>query len=91
MRSRSSPVLTIQLAALWMQGATAVVDDRAARRAAKALSLPVTGTFGVIVRAKRRGIIDAAKPVIRAVLETGLYYDDESVRTLLEAMGESWP
>lgn len=71
--------------------ATAILDDAAARRAAKALGVRVTGTFGVIVRAKRRGLIEAAKPLVRAVLEAGLYYDRTSVQDLLAALGETWP
>ena len=56
-----------------------------------ALEVPVIGTLGVIVRAKTRGLIAAAKPVIQSVLDAGLYYEDGAVRKLLEGVGESWP
>lgn len=70
--------------------ATAVLDDRSARRCASALGVPVIGTFGVIIRAKKRGLIAAAQPVIRSVIDAGLYYDDQSIRTLLSSVGERW-
>ena len=72
-------------------GATAVLDDRSARRGAKALGVSVIGTFGVIIRARQRGLLAAARPVIRSVVDAGLYYDDSAIRTLLSSVGESWP
>jgi predicted nucleic acid-binding protein len=71
--------------------ATAVLDDRNARRCAKALGVSVIGTFGVIIRAKQHGLIAAAQPVIRSVVDAGLYYDGEALQTLLSSIGESWP
>jgi predicted nucleic acid-binding protein len=68
-----------------------VLDDRTARRCARALGLPLIGTLGVIVRAKQRGVIQAAAPIIRAVLDAGLYYGDEGVARLLAGIGEPWP
>ena len=44
--------------------ATAVLDDRNGRRCAKALGVRVIGTFGVILRAKRQGLIAMAAPAI---------------------------
>ncbi len=72
-------------------GATAVLDDRSARRCAKAMGVPVIGTLGVIIRARKQGLIEAAKPVIRSVVDAGLYYEDDAIRTLLSGVGESWP
>jgi predicted nucleic acid-binding protein len=71
--------------------ATAVLDDRNARRSAKALGVSVIGTLGVIIRAKKHGLIAAAQPVIRSVVDAGLYYDDHAIQTLLSSVGESWP
>jgi predicted nucleic acid-binding protein len=71
-------------------GGTAVLDDRSARRCAKALGVPIIGTFGVIIRARKFGLIEAAQPVIRSVVNAGLYYDDDSLRKLLSSVGEAW-
>lgn len=72
-------------------GATAVVDDRAARRCAGVLGVPVIGTFGVILRAKRRGLLSDAAPSIRSVLAAGLFYDDALMGAVLASVGETWP
>jgi len=69
----------------------AILDDRAGRRCARAFAVPVIGTLGVIARAKLRGLLPAAAPLMRAVLAAGLYYDDDLVRRLLDRLGESWP
>lgn len=71
--------------------ATAVIDDRAARRCAHVLGVPVIGTLGVIVRAKRRALIAEAAPLIRSVLAAGLFCDEEMIATLLTAVDEPWP
>ncbi|WP_371258230.1 DUF3368 domain-containing protein [Thiohalocapsa sp. ML1] len=45
-------------------GYTAVVDDRAARRCAHVLRIPVIGTAGVVVLAKRRGFIGSVEEAL---------------------------
>src|SRR5687768_11448871 len=46
--------------ALTLPGCEAIIDDLAARRAATALAIPFRGTLGVILTAKRRGLIVSA-------------------------------
>ena len=41
-----------------------VLDDRNARRYAIAAGLEVTGTLGILVLAKERGLIDSIRPVL---------------------------
>jgi len=50
--------------AMITEGSRAVVDDLEARRCAQALGVGVIGTLGVVLRAKRRGLIEAARPVV---------------------------
>lgn len=50
--------------ALEVVGAVAVLDDRLAREAALGLGLPVTGTLGVLLDAKRAGFLPAVAPVL---------------------------
>ncbi|MBI2477637.1 MAG: DUF3368 domain-containing protein [Planctomycetia bacterium] len=70
--------------------ATAILDDAAARTCAKAIGIPVIGTLGVILRAKRRGHVESAAEVIRAVRDAGLHLDDEVIRSALGRVGETW-
>jgi predicted nucleic acid-binding protein len=48
-----------------------ILDDGAARLAAKSLHLRVTGTLGVLVEAKRRNLIPAVRPLIEALARLG--------------------
>ncbi len=41
-----------------------ILDDNAAKKTAKYLGLPVTGTLGVLIKAKRMGIIESVKSLI---------------------------
>lgn len=49
---------------------TIILDDSKARRVAKQLSLNVTGTIGVIVKAKLKGIIPSIKPILEKIKDT---------------------
>jgi len=70
-------------------GAGVLLDDRAARRCAQTLGLWVVGSIGLIARAKRAGLVTAAGPVIRAVVEAGLHVDEELVSAVLADLGEA--
>lgn len=43
-------------------GAVAVLDDAVARRVAESLDLPLTGTLGLLIDAKRAGLITLLEP-----------------------------
>ena len=83
-----SEVLSI---ALEQAGWTAVVDDATARSCARSLGILVIGTLGVVLRAKRRGLVDSAAKVIRELRHVGLYIDDQFVQAVLkQVVGEDW-
>lgn len=67
----------------------AVLDDYAARRLAKVLSIPVTGTLGLALIAKKRGLIPEARPLVEDFLEAGLYLSPSIVERALNLVGES--
>ncbi len=54
-------------------GTEIIVDDRAARRCAKALGVPARGTLGLVLAAKRNGVIAAARPVLNDLRQSGMY------------------
>lgn len=64
------------------------LDDRKGRRAALATGLRVTGSLGLLVRAKTLGLIPSLKPVLDRALVAGIWYDAELVRLVLESVGE---
>ena len=69
----------------------AVVDDLPARRCARALGLPVIGTLGIVLRAKKQRLIPTAVPLLRRLVDAGLYLDDALLATAVKAVGETWP
>jgi predicted nucleic acid-binding protein len=44
-----------------------VLDDKKARRIAKQLGLKVMGTVGLLLRAKKKGIVSEIKPMLDAL------------------------
>jgi predicted nucleic acid-binding protein len=60
--------------ALAHPGTLTIIDDRRGRRAAASLNIPTIGTFGLILEAKRRAIIPAARPVVERLLHTTSWY-----------------
>jgi predicted nucleic acid-binding protein len=66
----------------------AVLDDLEARRCAQSLGLPLIGTLGVVLRAKRKGVLEAARPVIEHLLRVGLYASDQLIEKALSHLGE---
>lgn len=71
-------------------GFRAVLDDLRGRRCAQALGLPLFGTLGVIVEARRQELIPAARPLIAAILGVGYRIDEELIRAALREVDESW-
>ncbi|NOX55797.1 MAG: DUF3368 domain-containing protein [Planctomycetes bacterium] len=48
------------------------------------------GTLGIVLRAKRHGLIDSAADIIRHLRELGFYLDDVIVGSALESVDETW-
>ena len=69
-------------------GHRAVLDDGEARAAAKAHSVPLVGSLGVILRARKAGLIPAARPLVEQLIESGSYLAADLVRLALHKVGE---
>lgn len=64
------------------------IDDRKGRRAALAIGLRITGSLGLLARARTLGLIPALRPVLDRALAAGIWYDADLVRLVLESVGE---
>jgi predicted nucleic acid-binding protein len=64
-----------------------VIDERRGRRAALAVGLQVTGTLGLLGRAKELGLVPAVRPFVEA-LQVGGWYDAAVIERFLSTMGE---
>lgn len=80
-----SQVLTQALAA---PGARAVLDDRAARRCAKVFRIPTLGSLGVILQAKKNGLIPEVRPVLDELRTVGMFLSDDIYMAVLSEAAE---
>jgi predicted nucleic acid-binding protein len=67
---------------------TLIIDDLKARKAAKDLNFKVTGTLGVIVKAKQMGVIKKIKPVIDKLIQTDFRISQNVIEEILKRAGE---
>lgn len=65
-----------------------IIDDKNAKKHAKYLKLPVTGTLGVLIKAKKEGYIDKLKPILDGMLQNNIYLSDSLVERCLKEVGE---
>lgn len=80
------------LALARLVGGVALLDDGAGRKAARTLGISHTGTTGLVVEAKRLGIVTSAADVLRELRRVGLYLPNDPVlQAVLHTIGEDWP
>ena len=76
--------LTIELEARLL-----LLDDLAARRLALGLRLPIIGTLGLLLAAKRRGLLEAVKPCLDQLLSHDFRVSSELYDCILRDAGEA--
>jgi predicted nucleic acid-binding protein len=69
-------------------GTEVILDDLAGRRCAAALGIPVRGTLGLVLTAKQRGRIPAARPILLQLRQAGMYLSDRVISQALTMIGE---
>ena len=79
---------TIALA-LQLHAGRVILDDRAARHLAQNLGLPVTGTLGLLLAAKRRGFSSAVRPSLEALVKAGFFIAPNLYQRVLADASES--
>jgi predicted nucleic acid-binding protein len=65
-----------------------ILDDWKARKLAERLGLTVTGTLGVIIRAKNTGLIPSIKPYLEKIRETNFRISEELEQIALKEANE---
>ena len=74
--------------ALAHPGARAVIDDLHGRRCAEALGIPLRGTVGLVLRARRGRMIASARDAFEKLRAGGMYLSDRIVLDVLREVGE---
>lgn len=65
-----------------------IIDDNAAKKTAKFLEFKVTGTLGILLKAKSEKIISEVKPILEKMLEKSFYISEEVIKLVLKTAGE---
>ncbi|MFN0315113.1 MAG: DUF3368 domain-containing protein [Burkholderiales bacterium] len=65
-----------------------LIDDALARRVAKALGLGIKGTLGILLDAKRAGLIPEVKPSLDKLDRLGFRLASRTRTAVLELSGE---
>ena len=71
-----------------LDASLAITDDRRARRLALRLRIPVTGTLGVLLAAKQRGVLDTIGPYVELLQSVGLYISPALLESVLQLADE---
>jgi len=74
--------------AIEVGGARVIVDDQAARRVAKRIGLHVIGTAGILIAAKRRGLIPNIRPYLDQLLAVEFFLSTELYDEVIRRAGE---
>ncbi|MEW6752595.1 MAG: DUF3368 domain-containing protein [Candidatus Latescibacterota bacterium] len=99
-RSLSSPVPSLNVLELDPDEAAAIhlgldlqptavaIDEWKGRRAALAVGLRVTGSLGLVAKARQQGLVPAVRPLVERAAAAGIRYHAEVVRRVLQEIGE---
>ena len=76
--------------ALETPNSTIILDDSRARKLDKQLNLSYTGTIGVIVKAKIKGIIPSIKPLLKKIKQTNFHLTSAVEKEALKEANEEF-
>ena len=65
-----------------------IIDERKARRIAKDIGLNVTGTLGILVEAKQRGLVKELKPLLDKLIKNDIRIGKKLYQDILELVNE---
>jgi predicted nucleic acid-binding protein len=74
--------------ALELQAERLILDEHAARRLAQRLHIPIIGTLGILLAAKRRGLIPSVQGPIDTLRRGGFRVANDLYETILLKAGE---
>ena len=74
--------------AIELSDSVVILDDYKARKFAESLGIQIIGTIGIIIKAKRQGVIESIKPFLQKIRQTDFRISEEIEKRALEESGE---
>jgi uncharacterized protein len=68
-----------------------LIDDKRGRRVAKINNIGIIGSLGVLLAAKRAGLIDQVSPYVAKLMSSDIYVSADLIATVMDIAGEEWP
>jgi uncharacterized protein len=65
-----------------------IIDERRGRSEASRLGLQVTGVLGILLAAKRQGLIPLIQPLLNNLIKNSFWIREELYKELLQLAGE---
>ncbi|MDR1786203.1 MAG: DUF3368 domain-containing protein [Spirochaetaceae bacterium] len=65
-----------------------LIDEKCARRYAQLMDIPVTGTLGILLRAKEKGFISEIAPLIKELQGNNTWFSPGLIAKILVLAGE---
>jgi predicted nucleic acid-binding protein len=65
-----------------------LVDDKRGRKVAKINQIKTIGSLGVLLQAKRAGLIPAVAPLLKLIVRSPVFLNKELLKTVLALAGE---
>ena len=74
--------------ALELDSVLVILDDYKARKVAQRIGLAISGTLGVVLRAKRLNMIGSVRPLLERIQQTNFRYSQKVFDQILSLAGE---
>ena len=84
----SGEITAIALA-LSIPESTLIIDEAAGRRVAQELGIQITGTPGILLKAKKQGIVPVVRPLIRKLQAVNFRMSEPLITAILTEAGEN--
>jgi predicted nucleic acid-binding protein len=68
--------------------ASVLIDEKMGRSIATKLGLSVIGSAGVLLAAKKRGLIESVRPILDAFSSNGYHFSDTLIQAIVLRAGE---
>ena len=65
-----------------------IIDDKLGRRYADQINIPITGTIGILLKAKERGLITAVTPLLYELRNKSSWINDSLLTKAISLAGE---